>query len=211
VKWLGESGMRSSSRNVVVVGVLLAGLGTGSWACSSGRHAAADVPVLTRRTTTTAPATTTTAIPVQATRPIDVPSDPYAPEPVRLIGRMQIPRIGLDHDVYEGITMNNIDHGPSHWPGSAMPGQVGNAVFSGHRITHDHPFRRLDELTGGDSVFFEIGGARSTYRVVGSEIVTPNDMWIANPSPTPTATLFACHPPGSKRYRYVVHLALVAT
>jgi sortase A len=123
---------------------------------------------------------------------------------------MQIPRIGLDHDVYEGITMNNIDHGPSHWPGSAWPGQVGNAVFSGHRITHDHPFRHIDELVPGDEVIFELRGVRSIYRVASEEIVTPKDMWIANPSTTPTATLFACHPPGSKRYRYVVHLALAS-
>ena len=27
-------------------------------------------------------------------------------------------------------------------------------------------------------------------------------------TPTPTATTFACHPPGSARYRYVVDLAL---
>jgi sortase A len=203
--------VRVAGRNAAAA-VVLVGLATGGWACSSEREASADVPARARRApTTTAAAPTTTALPVSATRPVDVPADPYAPEPIRLIGRMRIPRIGLVHDVYEGITMNNIDLGPSHWPGSALPGQIGNAVFSGHRVTHDHPFRRIDELTAGDLVHFEIGGVRSAYRVIGDEIVTPNDMWIANPSPTPTATLFACHPPGSKRYRYVVHLVLVTT
>ena len=124
---------------------------------------------------------------------------------MRQIGTIEIAAIGLRHDVYEGITLHNIDHGPSHWPGSALPGQVGNAVFAGHRVTHSHPFRRIDELVAGDTVVFDIGGTRSTYRVTGDEVVTPTDTWIANPTPTPTATLFACHPPGSARYRYVVH------
>jgi sortase A len=203
----GEEAMRYGGRRIVV-GLVFAGLVAGTWACGSGSDPVADVPVRAKRATTTVPAPTTSVLPAQSTRPVDVPKDPYAPEPVRLIGRMQIPKIGLDHEVFEGITMNNIDHGPSHWPGSAVPGQVGNAVFSGHRITHSHPFRRIDELAVGDSVIFEIGGTRSTYRVIGDEIVTPRDMWIANPSPLPTATLFACHPPGSKRFRYVVHLAL---
>jgi sortase A len=155
------------------------------------------------------PSTTTTAAAVQTTRPIDVPSDPYAPEPVKHIGSMEIPRIGLRHDIYEGITLHNIDRGPSHWPGSALPGEAGNSVFAAHRVTHSHPFRRIDELVPGDEVTFDVGGARSAYRVVGNRVVSPEDTWIANASPTPTATLFACHPPGSARYRYVVHLELV--
>ena len=207
---MGEGTMRTGGRGIAF-GLVFAGLVGGSWACASGSRPVADVAVLAKRATTTISAPTTSVLPAQTTRPVDVPKDPYAPEVVRLIGRMQIPKIGLDHEVFEGITMNNIDHGPSHWPGSALPGQVGNAVFSGHRITHGHPFRRIDELAVGDPVIFEIGGTRSVYRVVGDEIVTPRDMWIANPSPTPTATLFACHPPGSKRFRYVVHLALVTS
>jgi sortase A len=193
-----------------VVLAALVGVGASTFvACSSGSRVEADRVVKPRVTTTAVPEAPPSTLPLmQLTRPIDVPKDPYAPEPVRLIGRMQIPKLGLDHDVYEGITMNNIDHGPSHWPGSAWPGQVGNAVFSGHRITHDHPFRHIDELTAGDQVIFEMRGVRSVYRVVSEQVVTPKDMWIANPSTTPTATLFACHPPGSKRYRYVVHLAL---
>ena len=34
------------------------------------------------------------------------------------------------------------------WPGSAVPGQLGNAVFAGHRVTHTHPFLRINELVG---------------------------------------------------------------
>ena len=43
-----------------------------------------------------------------------------------------------------------------------------------------------------------------------SQIVGPDAVWIANPTPTPTATLYACHPKHSKKYRYVVFLDLVS-
>ena len=38
--------------------------------------------------------------------------------------------------------------------------------------------------------------------------LTPKQTEIANQTPDATGTLFACHPPGSARYRYVVHLKL---
>jgi sortase A len=143
--------------------------------------------------------------------PIGIPFDSYAPEPVVVYGSIEIPKIGLVHQTYEGVTLNNIDNGPSHWPGTAIPGQPGNAVFAGHRVTHDHPFRRIEELTPGDLVIFHVGGVRSTYRVTNSLVVQPDDTWIADQTQQRTATLYACHPPGSAVNRYVVQMALVST
>lgn len=204
---------------------LCAGLfvsGTGAlWLHTTGNASAeSDDPTLAAAapatTTTTAPVVTTTTpttVPVAAapsTGPVRVPKNPYAPEPLVQIGTIEIPKIGLTHTVFEGISLRTIDRGPSHWPGTAKPGQVGNAVFAGHRVTHSRPFRNIDQLVAGDEVIFTIEGVRSTYVVTGSEVVTPKAMHIVNQGPTPTATLFACHPPGSARYRYVVHLALAA-
>ncbi len=126
------------------------------------------------------------------------------------IGTIEIPKINLTHRLFHGISLRTIDRGPSHWPGSAMPGEVGNAVFSGHRVTHSKPFRDIDRMAPGDQVFFTVNGVRSTYVMTGHEIVTPKGMHIVEPTATPTATLFACHPPGSAKFRYVVHLALWA-
>lgn len=197
----------------VLVGGLLFAAGGAVWLDrSDGANAAVrDNPVVVQpavSTTTTAPAPD--APPIPAHRPIDVPADPYAAEPVQEIGTIEIPKIGLVHRVFHGITLRNIDHGPSHWPGTAMPGETGNTVFAGHRVTHSHPFRRIHELKEGDQVIFNVAGVRSVYQVTGSQVVTPDATWIANPTATPTGTLFACHPPGSARYRYVVHLALLA-
>ena len=185
-----------------------------------------DVPILrappaTTTSSTLAPATTavapapvptttaTTAAPAPPRAPVTVPADEYAPEPVQEIGTIEIPKIGLRHRVMNGITMRNIDLGPSHWPGTAMPGEVGNTVFAGHRTTKTKPFRNIDQLVPGDEVLFDIGGRRSVYTVTGSKVVLPTALEIVDPTPTATGTLFACHPPGSAKYRYVVLLALV--
>ncbi|MFN2609070.1 MAG: sortase [Acidimicrobiales bacterium] len=177
-----------------------------------GRSAPARVALATPplpKTILAGPGLTSTTIPLP--QPIAIPDDPYAPEPVVRIGTMEIPKIGLVHPIYDGVTLHNIDLGPSHWPGSAMPGQPGNAVFAGHRVTHDHPFRHLDELVAGDEVIFTVNGTRTTYRVTGNLVVKPSDTWIADQTQAPTATLYACHPPGSAEYRYVVQMALATT
>lgn len=183
---------------------------------------AAPAPATTTTTTTstttstTLPPTTTTAAPrfvataaaVPAGRPIDVPRNSYAREPLRTIGRIEIPKLGLRTEMHQGVTLNNIDRGPSHWPGTALPGQPGNVVVMGHRVTHSRPFRNIHVLVPGDEVFFEVGGLRSRYVVTGHEVVTPDRTDIVRQTAEPTATLFACHPPGSARYRYVVRLKL---
>jgi sortase A len=138
-----------------------------------------------------------------------MPLDSYADEPVVEYGSIEIPKIGLVHPLFEGVTLHNIDNGPSHWPGTATPGQRGNAVFAGHRVTNSQPFRRIDELVPGDEVIFRVKGVRSTYRVTGSLVVDADATWIATQTREATATLYACHPLGSTAQRYVVRLELV--
>ena len=149
--------------------------------------------------------------PVTRTGPIDVPADSYANEAVVEIGSLEIPKLGIRQRLMHGVTLRNIDLGPSHWPGSAMPGEAGNMVVAGHRVTHSRPFRNLDQLVVGDQVVVTAKGTRATYRVAFSFIVTPDRTDIANPTPTPNLTLFACHPPGSAKQRYVVRADLVGT
>ena len=208
----------------VVIGLLLlSGSLVAVWQVTEPDPAVADTPLLVAAPTTTTSTTlppSSTAPPVVSTAPpatpVPPPANEYAPEPVVQIGSIEIPKIGLVHPVFHGITMRNIDKGPSHWPGTALPGEVGNAVFAGHRVTKTHPFRHIDQLVPGDEVFFTvdpaaIGGTgapmRTRYTVTGHEVVPPTAMRIVDPTPTATATLFACHPPGSARYRYVVKLA----
>ncbi len=175
------------------------------------------VPATTSTSTTTLPttttstttSTTTTTLPRQLTQPIPPPQDQRAPEDLGQIGSIAIPKIGIDAPLHEGIRLTTLDRGPGHWPGSAMPGEIGNVVVAGHRTSHGAHFRNTDDLVPGDIVTFTTADGVFDYAVTGTEIVGPDALWIIDPSDTPTATLFACHPPGSTRQRIVVHLELV--
>jgi sortase A len=155
-------------------------------------------------TTLPAPTTVPAALPV----PIAAPAEDGSSEPRVELGSIEIPAIGLQRTLQEGILLETLDRGPGHWPGTAMPGDVGNVVVAGHRVSHNEDFRDLDDLAPGDEVIFTTGAGRFTYRVDSTEIVPPSALWIVDQTPDHRATLFACHPPGSTRERIVVHLSL---
>ena len=87
------------------------------------------------------PRTTLPPLPVPGPAPAD-----NEPEPQKYYGRLQIPAIEVDSPFLEGIRLSTLDYGPGHWPGTAMPGELGNVVVAGHRTSHNADFRRLDEL-----------------------------------------------------------------
>lgn len=149
--------------------------------------------------------------PVSEPLPAERSTKPRKPgPPIVQVGVIEIPRIGLVHPVFEGIQLRVIDRGPGHWPGTAMPGERGNAVFAGHRTTHSHPFLDIDLLVPGDQILFRTNAGVSTYEVREHLIVYPNDTWITNPTSAPTVTIFGCHPKRSARQRYVVRGSLVS-
>src|SRR5690606_24372475 len=89
------------------------------------------------------------------------------------------------------------DRGPSHWPGTAMPGQLGNVVVAGHRVTKTRPFYDLDLLQPGDELIFSMAdGSRHVYALDRIEVVDDEAMHIVDPTYGYRATLFACHPTG---------------
>jgi sortase A len=181
-------------------------------------------------TTTTEPPTTlpeTTLPPPPPPPPTAAPAvqpvvtsatlpQPVAPPPPRAneqhvqVGTIEIPKIGVTKPMLEGISLNTLDKGPGHWPGTAMPGRPGNVVVAGHRTSKDRPFRHIDQLVPGDEVVFTTDEGRFVYLVTGTQIVLPDAMWIVGQTPASTATLFACHPVGSTRERIVVFLQLQA-
>ncbi|MDH2425676.1 class E sortase [Sphaerisporangium sp. TRM90804] len=130
------------------------------------------------------------------------------------IGLMRIPRLGRDYEyaVLEGVTPDDLRKGPGHYPGTAMPGRVGNFVVSGHRTTYAAPFKRLGELRLGDAIILDARDARYTYRVSETRIVDPSAIEVIAPVPgrpgrRPTEamiTLTTCHPEYSDRQRMVV-------
>ncbi|MBX6386954.1 MAG: class E sortase [Microbispora sp.] len=144
------------------------------------------------------------------------------PGPVKLgdaLALLRIPRFGAGYRfaVVEGVGPEELRKGPGHYPGTALPGQVGNFVLSGHRTTYAAPFNRLDELRRGDDIVVDTRDARYTYRVTGKEVVDPGDVDVVDPVPghpgrrptTAVMTMTTCHPEFSAAQRLVVHGVLV--
>lgn len=108
-----------------------------------------------------------------------------------LLTRVSIPKINLDAIVVEGATQKQLAIGPAHITDTAFPGQIGNAVITGHRDTF---FRHIYELQAGDAIFVHRNGEVFKYEVTGKKIVKPEDVSVLNPTTDPQLTLITCYP-----------------
>lgn len=106
------------------------------------------------------------------------------------VARLRIPRIRLDEIVVEGVGDDQLNAGPGHLPGSALPGMPGNAVISAHRDRH---FSHLDALQLGDTIYAETGQSSGLWVIVGRRIVDRNAPALFQSS-EPVLTLTTCWP-----------------
>jgi sortase A len=107
------------------------------------------------------------------------------------IARLTIPVLGLDEIVIEGVGDEELNAGPGHLPGSALPGERGNAVISGHRDRH---FSSLGALQVGDVITTETAARqRLNWVVIARRVVARNQGAIFS-TPDPTLTLTTCWP-----------------
>ncbi len=163
--------------------------------------------------TTTSTSTTTTTVyagpPTLAPGeslpvPEAIPPEDFV-EPEVVIGELVIPALLLTQTMYRGVTLPTLDKGVGYWPGTAMPGRVGNVVLGGHRVSKQKPFRNIDLLVPGDEIYLTTNEGTFVYAVTGNQIIEPTDTWIINQSESATLTLFACHPPHSTKQRIAVY------
>ena len=125
------------------------------------------------------------------------------------MGRIVIPVAGVDWVFVEGVGVDDLHKGPGHMPRTAVPGQFGNAVISGHRTTYGAPFGNLDRLEPGDRFTVETLIGTHTYEVVSTVIVRPSDAWVVQPMEGAWLTLITCTPKYSSRQRLIVFSKLV--
>jgi sortase A len=132
---------------------------------------------------------------------------------------VRIPRFGAGYakPMLEGTDRDTLISGVGHYPGTAMPGQVGNFAVAGHRTTYGRPFHDIDRLKKGDVIVVETKASYIVYAVDRHVIVTPYQMDVVAPVPqhpgVPPAqawmTMTACHPKFSARQRFVVFAKLL--
>jgi sortase A len=122
-----------------------------------------------------------------------------------IVGRLKIPRLNLSVMVMEGVASGTLRQGAGHIPGTAFPGETGNAGIAAHRDTH---FRPLAKIRKDDKIVFETVRGRSTYRVKSTSIVKPADVHVLRPRGEDMMTLITCYPfyyIGPAPKRFVVH------
>ena len=106
------------------------------------------------------------------------------------IARLIIPAIGLDEVVVEGVGDDELNAGPGHLPGSAVPGEAGNAVISAHRDRH---FSSLGDLRVGDTVHTETMARRTSWIVTTRRVVRAGRPALFS-TEHPLLTLTTCWP-----------------
>ena len=108
-----------------------------------------------------------------------------------LIGRIEIPRLGLSTVIFEGTDGGVLRDGAGHLSGSALPGEKGNVVLAAHRDSFFQPLRYIQMRDAIDVVTPE--GTRH-YKVKSTAIVTPDRAEVMAPTRDSELTLITCYP-----------------
>jgi len=108
-----------------------------------------------------------------------------------LLGRMEIPKLGISIMVLEGDGVDVLQKAVGHVPTTAFPGEPGNVVLAGHRDTF---FRALRKIRRDDEITFTTAQGVYNYQVGSIEEVGPQDVQILKASLHPTLTLVTCYP-----------------
>lgn len=187
-----------------LVALLLAGFGIGGGA---GRTATAQwLPPAS-----TAPVS---AQPAPAPEPSPIRTPSLRPPRGGEVARLYIPKLGKHWIVVEGVEPADIKTNPGHYPGTALPGEVGNFAVAGHRTRS--AFWDLDRMVPGDPIVVETATTFFVYRVTRNHIVSPTAWEVVAPVPgqlgaQPTEamlTLTTCNPKWDNYERLIVHARL---
>ncbi len=108
-----------------------------------------------------------------------------------LLGRLEIPRIGISVMVVEGTGDADLRRAVGHIRGTALPGEDGNVAIAGHRDTF---FRPLDSIRRNDTIILTTWKGTCRYQVVSTEVVRPEEVDVLSPTGRNSLTLVTCFP-----------------
>jgi len=159
--------------------------------------------------TSTTPASATTTATSATTAATGATKSPQAAGVSRgLVGRIEVPRIKMSAVAREGVDMRTLRVAVGHVPGTALPGEPGNAGFAAHRDTF---FRPLKSVREGDDIVVTTPRGVYRYEVTGTRIVEPHDVSVLDPTSDAILTLVTCYPfeyIGNAPQRFIVRAVL---
>ena len=122
-----------------------------------------------------------------------------------VLGRVDIPRLGISVAVLQGTSSRTLRLGAGHIEGTPLPGENGNSGIAGHRDTF---FRELRDIRKNDEIQLQTATGLFRYEVDWVKVVEPNDSTVLQTSTQEsTLTLVTCYPfhfVGSAPKRFVV-------
>jgi LPXTG-site transpeptidase (sortase) family protein len=127
------------------------------------------------------------------------------------------PELGLEAvqnknwEALEEQIQGSLLDGVVHYPGTAAPGQKGNAFLTGHssnvfweKSIFNTVFALLPKIQVGDDIFVTYDQREYHYKVIEKKEVLPNDVSILKQGPEKQLTLVTCTPVGTTLKRLVV-------
>jgi sortase A len=125
------------------------------------------------------------------------------------IGRIRVPRLGLNMVFVEGTDDASLRKGPGRDRRTYMPGEGQLVYIAGHRTTYLAPFAHIERLKPGDPVTLDVPYGTFTYRVFKHRIVLANDLSVLRSHGHEVVELQACHPRFFASHRYIAYARLV--
>jgi len=125
------------------------------------------------------------------------------------IGRIHLPRLGLNMILVNGTDDSTLRKGPGRDLRTYMPGEGQLIYIAGHRTTYLAPFAHIDAIRLGDSVTLGVPYGTFRYRVFRHRVVGANDVAVLHSHGREVVVLQACHPRFFASHRYLVYARLV--
>jgi sortase A len=140
----------------------------------------------------------------------------------RTVAVVVVPRFGstwkrvIREGVDEAAILNSVDAGVGHYPGTAMPGALGNFAIAAHDTGYGDAFRDVGRLRLGDPIYIQTRDGWYTYRFRNLQWVQPSEVEVIQPVPERTGgvpaarliTLTTCDPPYNAQEREIAYGAL---
>jgi sortase A len=126
-----------------------------------------------------------------------------------VLGRIEIPRIGVAAIVKEGGDEATLSRAVGLIPGSPRPGDAGNVVLAGHRDTFFRPLRRIRQH---DRIRVVVPPHTYEYEVQSLRVVSPEETSVLESRGEEELTLVTCYPfrfVGPAPDRFIVSAARV--
>ncbi|MDQ1344411.1 MAG: sortase [Patescibacteria group bacterium] len=126
---------------------------------------------------------------------------------------------GVDFDHMENIFMKELEKGVIRYPGTARPGESGNAFVFGHssnypwmKGAYNQVFALLDQLVYGDEIIVYYDQKKYVYVIGEKKIVKPGDVKVLNRGEgRKELSLMTCWPVGTTLKRMIVFAELKET